>query len=402
MKNLFLLFLTITLANSANSQWISNGPEGQEISGLAIGDYEVYASSFFNGVFVLRNSADSWAAVDGGLPEVAWLNTVAARGLNVYTGTIGGGAFISLDTARNWASANNGLMRRSVYSFAFNGTNLFAGTDSGVFLSTNNGQRWIAMDSGLTITTVYSIAISDNVLFAGTEFGLYSSNNNGVSWTATRLSEIVVSSIVVSGANIFVGTSNAHGAYLSSDTGNTWTPINTGLPQQANVLSFAINDSAIFAAASGLNADNSGVEGGIYQSTNNGANWLQVNTGTSYTNYTNVLLIGGSTLYAGTDSGGVWQSPLSQITTGIPQVTPALQIDFKLYPNPVNSNFIIETSATEPQLLQVFDLTGKLVLQQNISGKNASINARNLASGMYAVCLKSSFGVSIQKMIVAK
>src|SRR6202007_2070869 len=39
-----------------------------------------------------------------------------------------------------------------------------------------------------------------------------------------------------------------------------------------------------------------------------------------------------------------------------------------IYPNPAQNNFTIETSSTDKQTLQMFDVNGKLVLSQTIKG----------------------------------
>ena len=70
-----------------------------------------------------------------------------------------------------------------------------------------------------------------------------------------------------------------------------------------------------------------------------------------------------------------------------------------IYPNPNNGNFIIETPSTDNQTLQIFDVTGKMVLNQNINGK-INIDASNLDNGVYFVQVKTKENISTQKIIV--
>jgi len=104
----------------------------------------------------------------------------------------------------------NGPYGGMVISFAFSGSNLFAGTGvGGVFLSTNNGTSWTA--TGLKRAWVCALAVSPNGaggtnLFAGTEGGVFLSTNNGTSWTATGLTNRDVIAFAVSGTNLFAGT----------------------------------------------------------------------------------------------------------------------------------------------------------------------------------------------------
>ena len=76
-------------------------------------------------------------------------------------------------------------------------------------------------------------------------------------------------------------------------------------------------------------------------------------------------------------------------TTGVPQF-PDLQTEISLYPNPANINFIVESRSGEKQLLQVFDIAGKLMFVQNIQGEKTTIDASDLAQGVYNVCITSN------------
>jgi hypothetical protein len=73
----------------------------------------------------------------------------------------------------------------------------------------------------------------------------------------------------------------------------------------------------------------------------------------------------------------------------------------KLYPNPANNSFTIETLENNKQLLQVFDVTGNLVLTQTISG-TATIDANGLNAGVYNLNLISSMGVINKRLVIVK
>jgi uncharacterized repeat protein (TIGR01451 family) len=84
--------------------------------------------------------------------------------------------------------------------------------------------------------------------------------------------------------------------------------------------------------------------------------------------------------------------------SGIKNMT-AKQNGILIYPNPNNGNFIIETSSTEPQAMQIFDITGKMVLNQNVNGKT-NIEASRLDNGIYFIQVKTKENISTQKIIV--
>ncbi|MEO8762162.1 MAG: T9SS type A sorting domain-containing protein [Bacteroidia bacterium] len=90
--------------------------------------------------------------------------------------------------------------------------------------------------------------------------------------------------------------------------------------------------------------------------------------------------------------------PGSQRTSAIQNYTATNQL--RLYPNPTKNKFTVEFSSTDKQQqLQLFDISGKLILQQNISG-TTTIDATNLENGIYLVQLKNRTSIGIQKIIV--
>ncbi len=72
------------------------------------------------------------------------------------------------------------------------------------------------------------------------------------------------------------------------------------------------------------------------------------------------------------------------LCTGVDEVTSNNQIS--IYPNPAN-NFLTIELATANQILNVFDLTGKLVATNNLSEEVNTINISNLENGFYVYTL---------------
>jgi hypothetical protein len=108
----------------------------------------------------------------------------------------------------------------------------------------------------------------------------------------------------VNGSNLFAETGG--GVFLSTNNGTSWTAVNNGLTNPS-VLSFAVNDSNLFAGTFG---------GGVFLSTTNGTGWTAVNTGLMNT-FVCALAVNGTNLFAGTSNGGVWRRPLSEMVTGV-------------------------------------------------------------------------------------
>jgi hypothetical protein len=69
-----------------------------------------------------------------------------------------------------------------------------------------------------------------------------------------------------------------------------------------------------------------------------------------------------------------------------------------IYPNPNNGNFTIEPNSQAKQIVQLYDVNGKLVLSQTIQGKT-TIDASFLTEGVYNISLQSNEGI-VNKILV--
>ncbi|HNG28740.1 MAG TPA: immunoglobulin domain-containing protein, partial [Blastocatellia bacterium] len=140
-------------------------------------------------------------------------------------------------------------------AFGSSGTILFAGTEgAGVFRSTDGGQNWIAVNTGLTNRVIRAFAVL--------------------------------------GTNVFVGTEGG-GVFRSADNGASWVQVNSGL-LNLNVRALAVNGTGLLAATLA----------GVFSSTNNGQSWSVPITNSNST----AVVVSGSTIYVGTDGGGVQRS----------------------------------------------------------------------------------------------
>lgn len=69
-----------------------------------------------------------------------------------------------------------------------------------------------------------------------------------------------------------------------------------------------------------------------------------------------------------------------------------------IYPNPSEGMFNI--SGENIESIEVYDITGKLVMQQNINASNATIDLTNKAKGVYTLKSYNGNNVSVSKLIV--
>ena len=87
------------------------------------------------------------------------------------------------------------------------------------------------------------------------------------------------------------------------------------------------------------------------------------------------------------------------IPTGLKNQTETVM---NLYPNPSNGSFTIELNTKEKQTLQVFDITGNVVLSQTIENGKAIIDGSHLASGIYNINIKGNNSVANKKLVIVK
>jgi photosystem II stability/assembly factor-like uncharacterized protein len=269
------------------------------------------ASLFLLGV---RSSQAQWTADT--LINEGRVYSFAVNGANLFAGT-DSGVFLSTDNGASWTAVSNGLVSAPVFSFAVNGTTLFALlAGAGVYRSTDNGSTWAAVNNGITDLFDNSLGVSGTNILAGGETGhIYLSTDNGDDWTSVTSGVVSsnISSFVQSGTNLFAA-SYGEGVILSTDNGTTWTPATAGL--FANVNCLAALGSNLFAAT----------DSGVFLSTNNGANWQPADSGLTLLFLPmNSLAVSGTDIYVSsylvfksTDNGTSW----ADSSDGLPESSP--------------------------------------------------------------------------------
>ena len=137
--------------------------------------------------------------------------------------------------------------------------------------------------------------------------------------------------------------------------------------------------------------------GFVYHSAN--ANWRVDALGFSCTP-TTARLSGNNSVNAARAKSHSNTNNNRQQTTGTTLVS-GNTAQIQVYPNPNNGCFVVETSATENQTIQLFDVTGKMVLTQTLTGR-ATINAGSLSEGVYNLSIIGSEGVVNKKMVIVR
>ena len=130
-------------------------------------------------------------------------------------------------------------------------------------------------------------------------------------WSQIKIpSNGLVLSLAIRGSNFFAGTLE-NGVFLSTDNGSDWVAINTGLTN-TEIHSLTFSGANLFA----------GTYGGVFLSADNGLNWTAVSNGLTNT-YVQCVEVDGTNLFAGTldgvflstDNGSNWTA----VNNGLPR-----------------------------------------------------------------------------------
>ena len=114
-------------------------------------------------------------------------------------------------------------------------------------------------------------------------------------WVQTSLNSGRVSSFAVSGTNLFAGTDG--GVFLSTNNGTNWMAVNSGLPYPyVSALGVSPNGAGGTNLFAGIGDGDCGI--GVFRSTNNGTNWTPANSGLTDASV-HCFAVSGMNLFAG-------------------------------------------------------------------------------------------------------
>lgn len=371
----------VFLSTNNGSSWtsVNNGNPSNTVNCMAIKGSKIFAGTGA-GVTLSENYGASWRVVNKGIPN-NWVQSLINNGTTLFAGSYGNGVFTSNDNGSTWSAPNIGLSGNSlkVWSIAYKGNTIMAGTERGIFKSNDNANSWTEANNGIPNPAsryVYAIQTAGDKIYAGTDAGVFVSSDNGSSWIEKNngLTYQNVSTLTCNGNTIYAGTDGG-GVFVSIDEGNTWTVLNNGLSDQGKfIYAIAVKENSIFIGTaqgiyistnnSGWTSANDGLSypgvadiivcgsnlivatygGGVFLSTNNATTWTAVNNGLSSSGLNaRALSVKGTNLYVGTFSG-VWKRPITDLLV-VAASPKSLTIEYPDY-STARFNIISNTSWT--------------------------------------------------------
>jgi photosystem II stability/assembly factor-like uncharacterized protein len=423
----FCLLFTVMISAFTFSQsaWTraSKGLPPAHVWSLCQQGSVLYAGTEKAGVYKSTDQGLNWTAT---ATVPTFLNTqvwsMAVIDTSVFAGCRGGAVYRSTDGGGSWISVKTGMVGSIIQKLLPVGKTLYAGMYiSGVWQSTDLGDHWtkVVNGNGMNDLNVYSLAYDGTYLYAGTSGSNTSPDtgvafryqvNGGTQWEKINngfiLNGVHLESVFGMGGDslgIFAGTDDV-GIFRTTDHGATWVQVDK---DQGDVFGISRFGKYVY----------QGIKfGGVRISTDNGTTWKQNNQGLSDVFGSLVQIVtdfiyDGIFVYAATDSG-VFRQGLNANVTYEHRIAETMPQKFSLeqnYPNPFNPTTAIgyQLSAGGMTTLIVYDALGRevvtLVNEMKEAGwYSATFNASQFASGIYFARLQSGDKLQLKKMLLLR
>jgi photosystem II stability/assembly factor-like uncharacterized protein len=373
--------------SDGGSTWINTGNvgmSGQPIWSLMTEGSLVVAGGYQN-TYRSQNDGSTWSTTLN-VASYANIHGLGRVGSNLVAATAGDGIYLSPDDGQTWPTHK--LSSQYFYDLASDGTSILAAGDM-IYRSTD-GNTWSSFETGKPANTIaLSIHIVGSDAFSGLgvtappfdDAGVWTSPTTAANWIqkSNGLNMDAPACFAHHGGRIFAG---GFAVYETTDGGDNWTTIGlSGL----EVKDLIATNSHLVAAT----------DSGIYRMNLDSTTWVDI-SGNLLVRDVNALAVNSDFLFAGTSTGSVWQTPSTLV--GIDDlILPRESV--RMAPNPAVDNLTI-TFTGDRSSLQLFDVTGRVVLRQADLISGSSIDVSALAPGVYMAQVHHQDVLSVMKLVM--
>ena len=292
--------------------WSPTGPATAQVQALAVSSTQLVAATLQAGVVRSPDQGATWLRSDVHNPFV---NCIAAKGNDLFIAASNEGVLRSADGGAHFTPVNTGLPASlEVHGLAVVGTSVLATVGHGVaavYRTIDDGTTWTPASNGLPAgVDVPGLATGGSDVYALTSAdGVFRSADEGATWIPCingLPGHPLLSTLAAGGTSVFVGVVGVPTVvYRSTDRGDHWTPTPMSSPEIPNLL---VSGPNVFAATRAS---------GVYGSTDAGATWASLGTGLVGQDVW-CLASDGTSLFAGSSTGGVWRLSLASLVAGRP------------------------------------------------------------------------------------
>jgi photosystem II stability/assembly factor-like uncharacterized protein len=401
-KNIFLLYLLISLSSTLYAQWVEiNSPVIDGIFDITFINDNTGFCIGQDGIIKTTDSGNTWNLIDsspsGG--RIFFLNSsigFVTSGNAVYKSTNSGTTWDQVSTFGNetpggihFTTSDIGYIITSIY-----------GPPGGSFIykTVNGGSSWVKTNSFASTPTLQAITFvnADTGFVVGYDGTIIKTDDAGASWTLSKIPFQTLFSVSFPTETVgyAAGYSNLTGSEIikTIDAGDTWQPLTTGgtFNTALRTVSFSSIDTG-FAAGEG---------GRIITTVNGGDSWqnsvspvIETFLGSSFIKSNMWFICGLNGTILKTDNGG-----LTNIQYHIPS-------NIKLFPNPATNWITIESNnlVDKKVALSLRNSTGKEVRHEIVEfSENYKMQLDHLQRGVYILSITSDQEQVNMKIIVEK
>jgi photosystem II stability/assembly factor-like uncharacterized protein len=384
--------------DDATKSWGRIFASMQESGGLMAVAEGRFLISTSTGIFVTDDLGVTAKASNTGM--IMPMNKLAVNNGTVYA-EHSGFIYTSTDQALTWSpervnhyNDNTTIGYTSYSALTTDGANLLAGSALyGIFrLSSNATQVAFLLPNSSIFRDVNAsaLAVLGSTIYAGAdnEFdvntggqvgGVFNSTDDAQTFNEdkTGLQDSGVTALYADLIYLYAATDDG-GVYESTDNGAHWSLLST-VPSTV-LTSLVVSDANMFG----------GSDAGVFVSPDRGAHWYLHNAGLTSTNI-HGLAMDAQFLYASTDTG-VWRAPIPALL-GVPCPTQSSTI-LQVFPNPATSTSFVNFNLVESGDVgyEVFDALGRVVSRSELktfgSGLHSiPLNIEGMPAGCYEVAL---------------
>ncbi|MCF8427694.1 MAG: T9SS type A sorting domain-containing protein [Bacteroidia bacterium] len=231
---------------------------------------KLYAASS-KGCYTSYDEGLSWNLLNEGLGDTS-LRTMLIYAGEITTSSTKTGEIFQLDTITSkWQKISQTPTEVGILNNLTSvQENLIAFSEFGVFRNNFNPNIWVPSNQGLSGSAITTIEPINGYLFTSMFYigGLTYRFDSSI-WSAPFLKSNLPTSFLLSGNKIFSSLNDATnlGVGYTLDSGKTWLQSNNGITHKKGLLICRLGENLYYASTLG----------GVYRSTNNGANWIQFN-----------------------------------------------------------------------------------------------------------------------------
>lgn len=382
MKNIILFIIAIAISGNTLCQWTQlNSGTGQKLEDIDCPSTNVcYVAGDAGTILKTTDGGQTWVSKTNGLDVTEYYNSIDCIDENTcFTAHGNGGLYKTTDGGDTWVEKN--MPAGSITKIFMTNSSIGYASPVGAYLKTiDGGENWTWETSSLHFGTNTSIFFfnQDTGYFAfgdATDMGVIKTTDGGNNWSysLTGIScppKALHFSTISFG--ILVGSDGC--AYRTTDQGASWDTLNTGTSKILEDIWCVDEDTCYIVGSTGAS---------MLKTTDGGNTWASDLGSAPSANYLSIDFPSQNVGYAVGWGGTIIKKDYSTGFGELKDNSPSINI----FPNPATEETIIYYAANNSSFnkshFEVFDVLGKKVSSQELNQGNNKLKNNDLFSGMY-------------------